>query len=103
MCFAEGLWSELRPHGVHVLSLIMSTTDTPALRALLAEKGMPVPDQIATAEAVAAMGLEQLPNGPVQNWGATEDEAGMAPQSAAMRRMRVEGMDQASKVIFGDS
>jgi short-subunit dehydrogenase len=101
MCFAEGLWAELRPHGVHVLGLIMSTTDTPALRTLLAEKGMPVPSVIASAEAVAAMGLEQLPNGPVQNWGAKEDEAGMAPQSAAVRRMRVEGMDQASKMIFG--
>lgn len=102
MCFAEGLWAELRPHGVHVLGLIMSTTDTPALRALLAEKGMPVPAQIATSEAVAAMGLRELPNGPVQNWGAMEDEAGMAPMSAAMRRARVEGMDQASKMIFGE-
>lgn len=102
MCFAEGLWAELRPHGVHVLSLIMSTTDTPALRTLLAEKGMPLPAEIASAEAVAAMGLAELPNGPVQNWGAKEDEAGMAPQSAAMRRMRVEGIDQMSKMIFGE-
>jgi hypothetical protein len=81
----------------------MSTTDTPALRALLAEKGMPIPAQIATSEAVAAMGLRELPNGPVQNWGAKEDEAGMAPVSAAMRRARVEGMDQASKMISVES
>ena len=29
--FAEGLWAELAPHGVHVLALIAGATDTPAL------------------------------------------------------------------------
>ncbi len=102
LCFAEGLWAELRPHGVDVLSLVMSTTDTPALRALLAEKGMPLPPGVASPEAVAEMGLARLPDGPVQNWGAAEDEAGMAPMSAAARRARVLALDQNSKFIFGD-
>jgi uncharacterized protein len=102
MCFAEGLWAELRPHGVDVLSLVLTTTDTPALRTLLTEKGQPIPGVIASPEAVAAMGLAQLANGPVQNWGLAEDEAGYAPMSAAVRRARVVGMDQASKAIFGE-
>jgi short-subunit dehydrogenase len=102
MCLAEGLWAELRPHGVDVLCLVMTTTDTPALRTLLQEKGMPLPPDVASAEAVAALGLSRLGQGPVQNWGVPEDEAGYAPMSAAMRRARVEGVDQVSKVIFGE-
>jgi short-subunit dehydrogenase len=102
MCLAEGLWAELRPHGVDVLCLVMSTTDTPALRTLLQEKGMPLPPDVASAEDVAALGLAKLGNGPVQNWGAAEDEAGFAPSSAAARRARVEGIDQMSKMIFGE-
>jgi len=103
LCFAEGLWAELKPHGVDVLCLMMTTTDTPALRTLLTEKGMPAPAAIASAEDVAAMGLARLKDGPVQNWGLAEDEAGFAPMSASMRRARVLGMDQASKQIFGES
>jgi short-subunit dehydrogenase len=103
MCFAEGLWSELRGHGVDVLCLVLSTTDTPALRALLKEKGMPIPPGVAAPAEVAAMGLARLKDGPVQNWATPEDEAGFAPMSAAARRARVLGMEQASKVIFGDA
>ena len=102
MCLAEGLWAELRPHGVDVLCLVMSTTDTPALRTLLEEKGAPLPDGVASADEVAALGLAKLRNGPIQNWGADENEAGFAPSSAAARRARVEGIDQMSKMIFGE-
>lgn len=102
LCFAEGLWAELRPHGVDVLSLVLSTTDTPALRALLTEKGMPVPPGTASPDDVAALGLAKLAEGPVQNWGLSEDAAGYAPTSAGARRARVLALDQSSKVIFGD-
>jgi short-subunit dehydrogenase len=39
MVFAEALWTELHPHGVDVLSLILGETDTPALRRLRSERG----------------------------------------------------------------
>jgi short-subunit dehydrogenase len=103
LCFAEGLWAELRPHGVDVLSLVLTMTDTPALRSLLAEKGLPLPTEAASAEAVAEAGLALLPHGPVQNWGLAEDEAGYAPASAAARRARVLALEQNSRVVFGDA
>jgi short-subunit dehydrogenase len=100
LCFAEGLWSELRPHGVDVLCLVMTTTDTPALRSLLAQKGVPLPAGLASAEAVAEVGLARLPHGPVHNWGLQDDEQGYAPSSAAARRARVEMVAELSKSVF---
>jgi len=103
LCFSEGLWSELSPHGVDVLYLVMTTTDTPALRTLLAEKGVPLPPDVASAEDVAETGLTRLPYGPVHNWGLQDDEAGYAQQgSAAQRRARVKITAQMSKSVFGE-
>jgi short-subunit dehydrogenase len=101
LCFAEGLWAELEPHGVDVLFLAMSTTDTPALRALLAEKNVPPPANLASPDAVAKQGLERLPHGPVSNWAQADDDVGFAPNSAAQRRARVRMIAQASKAVFG--
>ena len=39
MVFAEALWTELHDSGVDVLGLILSKTDTPALRRLEFERG----------------------------------------------------------------
>jgi short-subunit dehydrogenase len=100
MCFAEGLWAELRPD-VDVLYLSLGRTDTPELRRFLAAKGLPVPADLASPEAVAALGLERLPHGPIQNWGQADDEVGRLPQSAAQRRQRVEMIAEASKAIYG--
>ena len=55
--FAESLWAELRPFGVDVLSFVLGTTDTPALRKLLAERGRSLPSGMASAR-VAEVGLE---------------------------------------------
>lgn len=101
LCLGEALWAELRPSGVDVLNLVLGQTDTPAFRALLAEKGMPVPDNLASAEDVARIGLERLPQGPVHNWGLADDAAGYAPQSAAARRERVQAIDRMSRRVFG--
>ena len=103
LCFAEGLWAELQPRGVHVLFLSMSTTDTPALRELLAEKKVPMPPGVASADDVAEMGLSRLPFGPVHNWGLADDDPGYAQQgSAAQRRARVLMIAEASKSVFGE-
>jgi short-subunit dehydrogenase len=101
--FSEGLWAELRQHGVDVLSLVLGRTDTPAFRKLLAEKNLPIPVDLASPEAVAEVGLDRLPFGPIQNWGVPDDVPGFAPTSAGMRRARVLAVEAASKSVFGDN
>jgi short-subunit dehydrogenase len=101
LCFAEALWDELHERGVDVLTLVMHMTDTPALRALLAEKGVPVPENIANAEEIAVLGLSRLSHGPVQNWGLQDDDPGYAPMSAATRRKRTLAVGAASSHVFG--
>jgi len=100
---SESLWSELRPDGIDVLSLNLGRTDTPAFRALLAEKGLPIPSGIASADEVAEIGLARLPHGPVYNWGQPDEVAGFAPTSASVRRARILAVDAASKQVFGPS
>lgn len=102
LAFAEGLWAELQPHGVDVLSLVLGKTDTPAFRALLAEKGLPVPNDLASPDAVAETGLAQLRHGPIHNFGLANDAAGWGYGSADERRKRVEMVSASSKVVFGD-
>lgn len=99
--FGESLWAELRPHGVDVLNLMLGRTDTPAFRALLAEKGLPVPPGLAAPDEVAAVGLARLAQGPVYNWGLDDDVAGYAPSSAATRRSRILAIDVATQQIYG--
>lgn len=103
LCFAESLWAELRPHNVDVLFYALGTTDTPALRALLAEKGLPVPSGLASPDEVAKVGLERLPHGPVHNWGQQDEDAGFAPNAPAVRRARILMIDQSTKRIFGEN
>ncbi|CAN7419123.1 SDR family NAD(P)-dependent oxidoreductase [Phenylobacterium sp. LjRoot225] len=100
--FAEGLWAELRGYGVDVLSLVLGQTDTPAYRALLAEKGQALPTNWASPVDVARVGLAQLPHGPIYNWGQTNDVAGWAPSSPDTRRARILMIDQHSRSTFGD-
>lgn len=102
LCFGEGLWAELKPHGVDVLNLILGQTDTPAFRATLAKRNLPVPPNLASPSDVTAVGLEQLPHGPIHNWGLAEDETGYATNSAAARRARIEMIDKMTVAIFGD-
>ena len=65
---AEGLWYELRPHGVHVLGLILGLTRTPAMARLGLR--MDHPDfPPADPEAVAREGLEFLADGPIRVTG----------------------------------
>jgi short-subunit dehydrogenase len=101
LCFAEGLWAELRARDVHVLTLAMSMTDTPEFRRFLAAKGLPVPDAIADPEKVAALGLERLPYGPIQNWGMGDDDTGFGIPSASDRRKRVLTIEANSAHVFG--
>lgn len=100
--FAEGLWAELRGHGVDVLSINLNVTDTPNLHRILAKTGMAMPTDLASPDEVAELALARLPFGPVHNWGLGDDEAGYAPTSAAGRRERVLAMDAATSRMYGD-
>ncbi|TAL00436.1 MAG: SDR family NAD(P)-dependent oxidoreductase [Rhodospirillaceae bacterium] len=97
----ESLWADLHPQGVDVLNLILTQTDTPAFRKMLADKGMALPTKWATAEEVAEVGLARLPHGPTYNWGQEDDVVGYAPISAAARRARLLAVDEMSKAVFG--
>jgi short-subunit dehydrogenase len=97
LCFGESLWAELRPHGIDVLSLVLSTTDTPELRRLLAERGRPVPSRLARADRVAEVGLARLAHGPTYNWGP------FAGWRAGWRRLRVRAVGALSRRVLGDA
>jgi short-subunit dehydrogenase len=62
--FAEGLWLELRDHGVDVLELVLGVTRTPAMERVGLNFDIPGM-QVADPADVAREGLEQLANGPV--------------------------------------
>jgi uncharacterized protein len=100
LCFGEGLWAELKPHGVDVLNLILGRTDTPAFRALLASKGLAVPGSLASPDDVAEIGIARLPHGPVHNWGLQDDEVGYAISAAAARRARVLAVSAAASSVM---
>lgn len=101
LCFAEGLWAEMRPHGVDVLTLVLGRTDTPEFRRFLSEKNMPLPPDAASAGAVAQTGLDRLAHGPIHNIGQADDQAGMSAVSAAGRRARVEAVSQTITQLYG--
>ncbi|MGH3417597.1 MAG: SDR family NAD(P)-dependent oxidoreductase [Actinocrinis sp.] len=62
--FAEGLWLELREHGVHVLELVLGVTRTPAMRR--AGLNFDIPGlNVAEPDDVAREGLTHLAEGPV--------------------------------------
>jgi uncharacterized protein len=103
LCFGESLWAELRRDGVDVLTLVMSLTDTPALRELLVKKGLPVPAMAADAEAVAEIGLARLAHGPVHNWGFEDEAPAHGLLAAADRRKRVLTIEAATARVFGKS
>jgi short-subunit dehydrogenase len=60
--FSEGLWWELKQHGVDVLHVVVGQTDTPAMARL----GIVYPEgQSVGPEAVARYSLANIANGPV--------------------------------------
>jgi short-subunit dehydrogenase len=87
--FAEGLWAELRHVGVDVLTLVLGRTDTPSHRKILEESHQDIPEDMASPEDVAEIGLRQLPHGPIWNWGQSNDIAGYAPNSPDDRRAKI--------------
>lgn len=91
--FAEGLWAELKPHGVDVVCTPLGMTWTPALERMGVER-----DEAAqmTAEDVAREIVEHIGDGPVHVVG--EHNRAVASQVWPIeRRALVEMMSIASK------
>jgi short-subunit dehydrogenase len=72
--FAEGLWLELREHGVHVLELVLGVTRTPAMERAGLDFSIPGLN-VAEPDDVAREGLAHLPYGPVWIAGGNEKTA----------------------------
>jgi short-subunit dehydrogenase len=72
--FAEGLWLELREHGVHVLELVLGVTRTPAMERAGLDFSIPGLN-VAEPDDVAREGLAHLPYGPVRIAGGNEATA----------------------------
>jgi short-subunit dehydrogenase len=59
--FAEGLWFELKDHGVHVIEFVVGGMRTPAM----ARRGMAFGPGVADPDDVAREGLLHVQDGPV--------------------------------------
>lgn len=99
--FSESLWSEMRPSGVDMLTIVLDKTDTPNFRRIMDELDMPWPEGVASPDEVARVGLERLPHGPIHNWGLADDEPGLGWASASERRQRVVAMSDTVEKLYG--
>lgn len=105
MVFAEALWTEPHDKGVDVLGLILSKTDTPALRRLEHSRGQigsvdePAP-YAATVGEVIAEAFDNLANGPT--WIVGENmRAAYQMIGSTTRNEAVQFMAQASAAAMG--
>ena len=102
MNLAEGLWAEFRHYGVDVLNLILGRTNTPAHLRSLEQSGQSTDTTgMADPADVARIGLEQLPHGPIYNWGSPNDQPGFAPQPPDARRARIVMIEEMSAAYAG--
>ncbi|THA64538.1 SDR family NAD(P)-dependent oxidoreductase [Streptomyces sp. A0958] len=98
--FAEGLWLELRPYGVHVLELVLGVTRTPAMER--AGLRMDLPGlRVAEPDDVAREGLEHLADGPVLVAGGNAPAA--EKRSGFPRAELVLGAHEASRRLLPPS
>lgn len=98
--FAEGLWLELREHGVDVLELVLGVTRTPAMER--AGLNFDIPGlNIAEPDDVAREGLEKLPHGPV--WVANGNATAAQKRSGPDRAGLALGAHEASKRMLPES
>ncbi|SDD11907.1 SDR family NAD(P)-dependent oxidoreductase [Rhodococcus tukisamuensis] len=95
--FAESLWLELEPHGVHVVELILGVTRTPAM--VRAGLNFDIPGMlVAEPEDVAREGLEHLADGPV--WVAGGNYEAAEKRSGFPRDRMVKGAAEAMRKLL---
>jgi short-subunit dehydrogenase len=98
----ESLWAELAAKGVDVLTLVIGATDTPTLRKVLQQKGIPAESLVlARSSEVVPVALEHLGKGPTLVYGFAADDAD-AVQSADRRRNRVLANGKFLSLFFGE-
>ena len=97
----ESLWRELKPHGVDVLNVVIGATDTPKLRSVLQQHGVPAEAMVLTsARDVARIGLSKLGAGPTVVLGAPA-ESDDTLTSAKLRRERVTKQSEFMTNFYG--
>ncbi|CDZ87237.1 SDR family NAD(P)-dependent oxidoreductase [Rhodococcus ruber] len=98
--FAESLWLELAPHGVHVVELVLGVTRTPAM--IRAGLNFDIPGMlVAEPEEVAREGLEHLTDGPV--WVAGGNYEAAVKRSGFPRDKLVRGAAEAMRKLLNRS
>lgn len=95
--FAESLWLELEPHGVHVVEFILGVTRTPAM--VRAGLNFDIPGMIVQEpEDAAREGLEHLTDGPV--WVAGGNYPAAVKRSGFPRDKMVKGAAEAMRKLL---
>ncbi|UTM37773.1 SDR family NAD(P)-dependent oxidoreductase [Rhodococcus pyridinivorans] len=95
--FAESLWLELAPHGVHVVELVLGVTRTPAM--VRAGLNFDIPGMlVAEPEDVAREGIERLQDGPV--WVAGGNYEAAVKRSGFPRDKLVRGAAAAMRALL---
>lgn len=100
--FVEGLWLELREHGVDVVEVILGVTRTPAM--IRAGLDMDLPGMTVSEPAeVAEEVLTSIGNGPVHVCGGEGNRKGVEFSSGVDRGRIVAGAHKRMKALRGDS
>lgn len=96
--FAEGLWLELKPFGVHVVELVLGVTRTPAMERAGLRFDLPGLN-VAEAEDVAREGLAHLADGPV--WIAGGNYKAARQRSGFPRDVMVQAAADGMRKLLG--
>lgn len=96
--FAEGLWLELKPFGVHVVELVLGVTRTPAMERAGLQFDIPGLN-VAEAEDVAREGLDHLADGPV--WIAGGNYKAAQQRSGFPRDVMVQAAADGMRKLLG--
>ncbi|GAA4481823.1 SDR family NAD(P)-dependent oxidoreductase [Rhodococcus olei] len=98
--FAESLWLELEPYGVHVVELVLGVTRTPAM--IRAGLNFDVPGMIVQEpEDAAREGLEHITDGPV--WVAGGNYEGARKRAGFPRDRLVKGAAETMRKLLNRS
>lgn len=96
--FAEGLWLELAPFGVHVVELVLGVTRTPAMDRAGLNYDIPGLN-VAEPGDVAREGLEHLADGPL--WVAGGNYRAAQARNGFPRAELVKGAAEAMRKLIG--
>jgi hypothetical protein len=96
----EGLWAELRPHGIDVLALAAGATRTPGFEASRPRRSSNPFAAPMEPGPVAAQALRELGRGPTRVAGARNRLAAFATTRLFSRRRAVETLSRATREMY---